>query len=170
METSRPIGVSMSIEIKPYDTRHIDAVVRLSLRAWAPLFDSIQKVMDREIYREQHPDWRADQKKAVEDVCAGDDTKVWIAADSGTTVGFVAVKLDPESRMGEIYMVAVDPDYQGKGAGAALTKFALERMKNAGMTTAMVETGGDPGHAPARHLYEKTGFQLFPVSRYFKKL
>jgi hypothetical protein len=34
----------------------------------------------------------------------------------------------------------------------------------------MVETGGDPGHAPARHTYEKSGFQLLPVARYFKKL
>lgn len=40
-----------------------------------------------------------------------------IAADS--TVGFVAVKLDSESRMGEIYMVAVDPDFQGNGIGTA---------------------------------------------------
>lgn len=43
-------------------------------------------------------------------------------------------------------------------------------MKEAGMSIAMVETGGDPGHAPARHTYEKAGFGLFPVARYFKKL
>jgi RimJ/RimL family protein N-acetyltransferase len=35
---------------------------------------------------------------------------------------------------------------------------------------AMVETGGDPGHERARHTYEKVGFELFPVARYFKKL
>ncbi|MEG3941431.1 hypothetical protein QT995_25235 [Microcoleus sp. S36b_A3] len=34
----------------------------------------------------------------------------------------------------------------------------------------MVETGGDPGHERARHTYEKAGFELFPVARYFKKL
>lgn len=38
------------------------------------------------------------------------------------------------------------------------------------MSVAMVETGGDPGHAPARHTYEKVGFGLFPITRYFKKL
>jgi hypothetical protein len=43
-------------------------------------------------------------------------------------------------------------------------------MKAAGMSVAMVETGGDPGHAPARYTYEKMGFGLFPVARYFKKL
>ncbi|MEM7712190.1 MAG: GNAT family N-acetyltransferase, partial [Cyanobacteria bacterium P01_A01_bin.68] len=39
-----------------------------------------------------------------------------------------------------------------------------------GMSIAMVETAGDEGHAPARNTYEKAGFELFPVARYFKKL
>jgi len=43
-------------------------------------------------------------------------------------------------------------------------------MKDAGMSVAMVETGGDPGHERARHIYEKVGFKLWPVARYFKKL
>jgi hypothetical protein len=34
----------------------------------------------------------------------------------------------------------------------------------------MVETGGDPGHAPARHVYERANYTLFPVARYFKAL
>jgi hypothetical protein len=37
------------------------------------------------------------------------------------------------------------------------------------MTTVMVETGGDPGHAPARRTYESAGFRPFPVARYFKR-
>jgi GNAT superfamily N-acetyltransferase len=85
-------------------------------------------------------------------------------------VGFVAVKLHSEDSMGEIYMVAVDPDFQGRGIGSTSIEFALDRMKDAGMSIAMVETGGDLGHAPARHTYEKVGFELFPVARYFKKL
>jgi len=40
----------------------------------------------------------------------------------------------------------------------------------AGMSVAMVETGGDPGHERARHTYEKVGFKLWLVARYFKKL
>jgi len=34
----------------------------------------------------------------------------------------------------------------------------------------MVETGGDPGHAPARRVYEKAGYTGFPVAGYFKAL
>ncbi len=39
--------------------------------------------------------------------------------------GFAAAKLHAEDSMGEIYMVAVDPDFQGQGIGSALIEFAL---------------------------------------------
>jgi len=163
--------VHTKMQIEPYDPRQLDAVIRLSLLAWTPVFDSIQNAMDFDVYRAFYPDdWRVSQQKAVEEVCADADTKVWVAIDSGSTVGFVAVKLHFESSMGEIYMIAVDPDYQRRGIGTALTQFALDWMKVAGMSVAMVETGGDPGHAPARCTYEKLGFGLLPIARYFKKL
>jgi GNAT superfamily N-acetyltransferase len=58
----------------------------------------------------------------------------------------VAVELHhPERGIGEISMLAVDPDHQGRGIGTALTEFALDWLKDAGMTVAMVETGGTPG-------------------------
>ena len=86
-------------------------------------------------------------------------------------VGFVSVGIsDAQRSMGEISMLAVDPDYQGGGIGTALTEFALDRLKDAGMTVATVETGGDPGHAAARRTYEKAGFVLLPIARYFKNL
>lgn len=162
--------VHTEMQIEPYEDSQLDAVIRLSLRAWTPVFDSIQKAMDLDVYREFYPDWRVSQQKAVEDVCAAEDTNVWVAIDAGSTVGFVAVKLHSETSMGEIYMIAVDPDYQRRGIGTALTEFALGWMKDAGMSVAMVETGGDPGHAPARCTYEKLGFGLLPIARYFKKL
>jgi GNAT superfamily N-acetyltransferase len=159
------------MQIEPYDPRHFDAVVHLSLRAWSPVFDAIQNAMDVNLYQAFYPDdWRVSQQKAVEDVCAAKDTNVWVALDAGSTVGFVAVKLDSESSMGEIYMVAVDPNYQGRGIGSSLIEFVVTWMKEAGMSMAMVETGGDPGHAPARRTYEHLGFKLWSVARYFKKL
>ncbi|WP_293210218.1 MULTISPECIES: GNAT family N-acetyltransferase [unclassified Microcoleus] len=161
----------MQMRIEPYDAQQLDAIIRLSLRAWTPVFDSIQKAMDLDVYQSFYPDgWRVSQQEAVEGVCAAEDTNVWVAIDAGSTVGFVAVKLDSESSMGEIYMIAVDPDFQGRGIGSALTEFAVNWMKDAGMSVAMVETGGDPGHAAARRTYEKAGFGLLPIARYFKKL
>lgn len=158
------------MQIEPYAPHHLDALVCLSLRAWTPVFDSIQRVMDSDVYREFYPDWRVSQAQAVAAVCKDADCSVWVAVDSDVAVGFVAVKLDMDSRLGEIYMIAVDPDYQRRGIGTALTQFALDWMKEAGMSVAMVETGGDPGHAPARSTYEKMGFRQLPIARYFKKL
>jgi ribosomal protein S18 acetylase RimI-like enzyme len=63
---------------------------------------------------------------------------------------------------------AVDPDFQRRGIAKALTQHALAYFREAGMTTAMVETGGDPGHEPARRTYEAAGFQAFPSVRYFR--
>ena len=158
------------MQIEPYEDSHLDAIKSLSIRAWTPVFDSLEKVMDLEVYHSFYPDWRVSQIHAVEGVCTAADTKAWVAIDSSSIMGFVAVKLHSESSMGEIYMVAVDPDYQRRGIGTALMEFALDWMQVAGMSVAMVETGGDPGHAPARCTYQKLGFRLFPVARYFKKL
>ncbi|MBD3884555.1 GNAT family N-acetyltransferase [Phormidium tenue FACHB-886] len=159
------------MQIEPYNADHLDAVVRLSLQAWTPVFESLQNAMDAEVYQAFYPNgWRVSQQKAVEEVCSAKDTPVWVAIDADSIVGFVAVRLHLEDSMGEIYMVAVDPDFQGRGIGSALIEFAIAQMKAAGMSIAMVETGGDPGHAAARHTYEKAGFGLLPIARYFKTL
>ncbi|HEX8260098.1 MAG TPA: GNAT family N-acetyltransferase [Rubrobacteraceae bacterium] len=161
----------MRLRIRPFEDRDTEAVVGLSLRAWAPAFASLEQTLGSEIFRRQHPDWREDQRRAVEEVCATKKGRVWVAEAGASVVGFVAVEVDhPEVGMGEISMLAVDPDHQGLGIGTALTGFALDRLKDAEMTVAMVETGGDPGHAPARRVYEKAGYTLLPIARYFKNL
>ena len=159
------------MEIKPYCSDHLNAIIRLSLRAWTPVFDSIKKAMNASVYQAFYPDdWRISQQKAVEDICTGQDANVWVAIEANLVVGFIAVKIHSDDCMGEIYMIAVDPDFQSQGIGTVLVEFALDWMKDAGISIAMVETGGDDGHAPARHTYEKAGFELFTVARYFKKL
>jgi GNAT superfamily N-acetyltransferase len=55
--------------------------------------------------------------------------------------------------MGELKMVAVDPDDQNRGLGTELTNVATEWMRQTGMTHAAISTGGDPGHAAARRTY-----------------
>jgi hypothetical protein len=73
-------GGHREMQIEPYNPHHLDAVVRLSLRAWTPVFDSIQAAMNPEVYQAFYPDhWRVSQQKAVEDVCAAEDTNVWVA-------------------------------------------------------------------------------------------
>jgi ribosomal protein S18 acetylase RimI-like enzyme len=157
--------------IRPLEERDTAAVVELSLRAWAPVFASLERMLGSAVFGRLHPDWREDQRRAVEEVCASPETRVWVADVNGETVGFVGTGVfDPERNMGEISMLAVDPDHQTCGIGTALTEFALDSLKEAGMRVAMVETGGDPGHAPARRTYERAGFTILPIARYFKNL
>ena len=75
-----------------------------------------------------------------------------------SVVGFVSLKLNRETRVGEIGLNAVHPDHAGAGIGTAMYELAIARMKEAGMRVATVGTGGDPSHAPARRAYEKAGF------------
>ena len=146
------------------------AVVALSVRAWAPVFASMETVLGPSgVFARFYPDWRDAQAKAVQAVCDDPDCDVWVA-DVGAVVGFVAIKLDRAASTGEIYMIAVDPAAQRRGIGGRLTTFAVQRIRDAGMTIAMVETGGDPGHAPARHTYDRAGFTPMPVVRYFRAL
>jgi ribosomal protein S18 acetylase RimI-like enzyme len=158
------------LAIRPFQPTDTAALVRLSLRAWEPVFASLERVLGGPLFRRLHPDWRVDQQRAVEAVCRAEEMSVWDAEVGSAVAGFVALKCDAESRIGEIYMVAVDPEHQRHGIGAALTDFTLDQLTQAGMTVAMVETGGDPGHAPARALYERSGCTLRPVARYFRPL
>lgn len=154
---------------RTYEVSDKAGVVRLSLRAWEPVFVSIKQTLSPELNAAFYPDWQTDQRRAVEAACADENMQVWIAEVDELIVGFCAARLLPEA-LGEIHMLAVDPDYQRQGIATALSDCAVDWMKQNGVSIAMVETGGDPGHTPARQAYEKLGFQLFPVARYFKKL
>lgn len=157
--------------IEPYDDSRLEAVVRLSLRAWAPVFESLQEAMLPAVYRAFYrDDWRKAQRRAVESVCADKATHLWVATEESETAGFIALKLHPDDQMGEIYMIAVDPDFQQRGIAIALMNHGADWFKNAGMSIMMAETGGDPGHAPARRAYESAGFTPLAVARYFKNL
>ncbi|KPL91436.1 GNAT family N-acetyltransferase [Herpetosiphon geysericola] len=160
----------MEVTIRRYTAADRTAVGELSIRAWAPVFASLAAAMDAAVFGHFYPDWPNDQRKAVAAVCGAESNQVWVALLDQQLAGFVATTLHQATSMGEIVMLAVDPSYQQRGVGAALTKFALEQFRNAGMRVAMVETGGDPGHEPARQTYAKQGFQLMPVARYFQAL
>jgi GNAT superfamily N-acetyltransferase len=157
--------------IRAYEQEDRVDVVDLTLRAWAPVFDSMREVMGREVFDLHHrPDWRASQKRDVESVLADEKATVWVAEEEGVVVGFAAAILRADEQMGELWMMAVDPDHQNRGLGTELTNVATEWMREEGMTHAVISTGGDPGHAPARRTYEKAGYAPFPGVNYFKAL
>jgi len=161
----------MDLHIRPVRDEDVEDLVQLSLLAWVPIFESFAQILGHEIYAGIWPDWRSGQREAVETVCGdGENTTVWVAELEGTVVGFLAYQLDGESKVGEVQLLAVHPEVQNRGIGTALNRFALERMKESGMTMAKVETGGEPSHAPARRSYENAGYTGLPLVRYFQDL
>jgi ribosomal protein S18 acetylase RimI-like enzyme len=157
--------------IRPYDDKDLDEILDLSILAWAPIFASFHHVLGAELDTLLHPDWKASQREVVETTVTGSEgVETWVAELDGGAVGFVAYQCDDESKRGEIVLLAVHPEHQDRGIGTALNDLALSKMTEAGMEIAIVETGGDASHAPARRSYEKAGFTLFPIARYFKAL
>jgi ribosomal protein S18 acetylase RimI-like enzyme len=172
----------------------IDAVVEFSVRAWRPVFESFMEVMGPDIFRRLYPHWQAGQADAVRDACRDETHRTWVAEAPGPAnrldaslapgapdaageptqaarpVAFVVVAVHDDPRRGEIYMIAADPDYQNRGIGLTLVNFATDRIAELGLSLAEIGTGGDPGHAPARHVYEKAGFTSVPLVRYYKAL
>ena len=157
--------------IRRFEDRDLAQVVDFSLRAWEPVFASLRDTLGDPIFLRLHPDWRAGQAAAVTASCTSAELDTFVAEVEDRPVGFVAVALNAyHERMGVIEIIGVDPDYQRRGVARELTAHALDHMKAQGMNIAVVETGGDPGHAPARAAYTATGFTLLPIARYFQSL
>jgi GNAT superfamily N-acetyltransferase len=131
----------------------------------------MRDVMGDEIFgRLYGDDWRHQQQEDVEKALHEEMSEAWVAEVGGEVAGFATALVDSDTRMGEIHMVAVDPDFQNHGVGTQLTDVATDWLRDAGMAVVLVSTGGDIGHAPARRTYEKAGFTPMPGVHYFKAL
>ncbi len=161
----------MAVAIRPITSGDLEPVLDLSLRAWEPVFQSFEEVLGSRIFLKQYPNWQQNQRDAVRETCTNTDKyTVMVAEVDGAVAGFVAVMFNHETRIGEVEMLAVDPSYQKRGIGGALNEWALQAMKERGMTLASVFTGGDLGHAAARRSYERAGYTALPLVHYYKDL
>jgi GNAT superfamily N-acetyltransferase len=162
----------MDYVIRDVTDDDVDAIVALSLRAWEPVYQSVEQVLGGELNSLLHgADWKVYQENQVRQVLRREDMHTWVADADGRVVGFVsAVAVDLQRRIGEVAMVAVDPEAQQRGVGAALTLVAMEWLRQEGMAVAFISTGGDAGHSAARRLYANIGYTPFPSIQYFMSL
>jgi mycothiol synthase len=70
--------------------------------------------------------------------------------------GFCWTKVHDEEQLGEIYVIAVNPDYQGRGLGRELLLAGLDYLATREVPTAMLYVDRD--NVPARSLYKEIGF------------
>jgi len=92
----------------------------------------------------------------------------WFVTEAeGRVVGFCSAHSDSSTGIGQVGQNGVHPDVQGTGVGSRQLAFVLEELRRRGMTIAEVQTGLNDGHAAARKMYERAGFEpLFDARTY----
>jgi len=154
---------------RPDDTPRLQAI---RAAAFAPVFASFRALLGDEIYDLAQRRDEEGHATFLDSLLASDSPwEVYVAENGDVVAGFIAVQANAETLVGELGLNAVDPAHAGTGIGTKMYEFAVSRLKRLGMNVAMVGTGGDPSHAPARRAYEKAGFGAeLPTIWMFKKL
>src|ERR1700688_1619585 len=160
----------MAFTLRPFEVHDVDPIVALALRAWDPVHASMARVLGAHLNSLVYPDWAASQEEDVRRACSNPDTRVTVAVDGNTVLGFATVVIHRSGTTGEVDMIAVDPAAPRQGVARALTEHALAQMREVGCSLAVVATGRDEGHAPARAVYESAGFTGLPLVRYYREL
>ena len=151
--------MTAELSIRPFDASDLPRLHEIREAAFRPVFRSFRDIVGAEIAGAAFAAAEAEQAAHLDDLCKpGSASELFVAEMGSQIVGFVAVSLDHEKKIGEIGLNAVHPDHAGQGIGTRLYAFAVDRMRDAGMAIATVGTGGDPSHEPARRAYEKAGF------------
>ncbi|WP_410630342.1 mycothiol synthase [Amycolatopsis sp. cmx-4-83] len=139
-------GVSLRTFVPGQDE---DAVVRVNARAF---------------------DWHPEQGALTADDIRADERRPWfdpegffLAEERGEVIGFHWTKVHEATpgrfggeRVGEVYVVGVDPAAQGGGLGRALTLAGLRYLASRGLGQIILYVEGD--NAPALAVYTKLGF------------
>ncbi len=154
------------------------------LRRPLPLEESTGPVLDVRPFRVGHDEaawlevnnrafkWHAEQGGWDGGTVADREAQPWFDPDGfllherdGRLAGFCWTKVHPDNDppLGEIYVIAVDPDFQSQGLGRALAVAGLDWLAARGLGTAMLYVDGD--NLPALHLYEDLGFTVDHVDR-----
>lgn len=147
------------LEIRGFQEADLEALQQIRAAAFAPIFRALREIVGPAISDVAFAAAETEQAALLAKLCAPTSpAQLFVAVIEARIVGFVAMSLDRDTKVGEIGLNAVHPDHAGQGIGTEMYDFVLRKMTDAGMRAATVGTGGDPSHAPARRAYRKAGF------------
>jgi mycothiol synthase len=123
-----------------------------------------------------HPDqggWSNDDLRVRVNEEWFDEKGFFVCEDKGKLIGFCWTKIHGahthshagnetdhgHEAIGEIYVLAVDPAYKGKGIGKDLTTTGINYLKYQGLSSAMLYVGVE--NKAALNLYRSLGFSDF---------
>jgi mycothiol synthase len=110
-----------------------------------------------------HPEqggWTLETIEAREAEAWFDPSGFLLHERNGRLAGFCWTKIhtDYDPALGEIYVIAVHPDFHGLGLGRSLTLTGLDHLAGEGVTVGMLYV--DAENTAALHLYEELGFAI----------
>lgn len=152
MRRPLPVGLDWSAQVRPFVRgQDEEPWLRVNNRAFA-----------------EHPEqgaWDRDALDAVVSEPWFDPAGFLLHEVGGELAGFCWTKVHPDERppLGEIFVIAVDPDFGGRGLGRELTLAGLDHLCNQGLTVGMLYV--DATNGPALRMYEGLGFVVDHVHR-----
>ncbi len=162
MRRSLPTGIPVTIETRSFVPGVDDAAwLRVNNRAFADHGEQGGWTIDTFCQRQQES-WFDPDGFRVLDVPDGDRGErmagfCWTKVHSATS--------PDDEEIGEIYVIAVDPDFHGRGFGAQLTLAGLEHLAGRNVTTGMLYV--DATNTAAVALYERLGFKIHSTNAAF---
>jgi len=156
MRRPLPTGIDIDLVTRPFDAqRDVAEWVRVNARAFA--------------WNPEQGGWTEATLRSRMDEPWFDPNGFLIHERDGRMAGFCWTKIhdDVEPRLGEIYVIGVDPDFQGLGLGRTLTLAGLGSLADRGIRTGMLFVDDD--NVAAVRLYEKLGFEVHRTDAMYEK-